>query len=51
MEKGKYYLTNTRGTRYLTSKILLYLDGNSLKFRDDYTFINTFVVRCILNIP
>ena len=44
MEKGKYYLTNTKGTKYLTSKMLLYLDGNSLKFLDYYTFINTVVV-------
>ena len=51
MEKGKYYLTNTRGTKDLTSKMLLYLDGNSLKFLDYYTFINTVVVRCMLNIP
>ena len=51
MEKGKYYLTNTKGTKDLTSKILLYLDGNSLKFLDYYTFINTVVVRCMLNIP
>ena len=49
--EGKYYLTNTGGKKYKTSKMLLYLDGNSLKFLDERTFTVDVVVRCMLNIP
>jgi len=49
MQKGKYYLTNTKGeTRF--NKIFLYIDGSSLKFIDEDPFKISGAVRCMLDI-
>ena len=49
--EGKYYLTNTGGKKYRTSKMILYLNWKSLKFLVERTFSIDVIVRCMLNIP
>ena len=45
-EKGKYYLTNTKG-KETYNKMLLYIDNDSLKFVEE----SRGAIRCILKIP
>ena len=47
MEPRTYYITNTKGNSQF-SKIMLYLDGNSIKFTDDAD--GRMVCRCMLDI-
>ena len=49
MQKGKYYLTNTKGESGFR-KIFLYIDGNSLKFIDGEPFKVNGAVRCMLDL-
>lgn len=50
MEKGKYYLTNTKGSDTF-GKMLLYIDKDTetLKFEEQTPF--NVVIRCMLKIP
>ena len=50
MEKGKYYLTNTKGSD-TPRKMLLYIDKDTetLKFEEQTPF--NVVIRCMLKIP
>ena len=50
MEKGKYYLTNTKGSDKF-GKMLLYIDKDTetLKFEEQTPF--NVVIRCMLKIP
>ena len=49
MQKGKYYLTNTKGESGMR-KIFLYIDGESLKFIDEDPFKISGAVRCMLDL-
>ena len=47
MEPRTYYITNTKGNSQF-SKIMIYLDGNSIKFTDHTN--GRKVCRCMLDI-
>ena len=50
MKPGINYLTNTKGTSdAYYAKIMVYIEDNTIKFKDDKPFLST--VRCMLKIP
>ena len=51
MEQKIYYVTNTKGVKSLYSKILVYLDGQKIKFIDDepVDLYPTCELRCMLD--
>ena len=50
MKSGIDYLTNTKGTSDADfAKIIVYIEDNTIKFKDDKPFFST--VRCMLKIP
>ena len=56
MEQKSYYLTNTKGTKTIFSKIFMYLDGTSIKFIDtepkdiNGNLSQKAVIRCMLDL-
>ena len=51
MQRGKYYLTNTKGKEKNTkNKIFMYLDGTNIKFTGYDPFSTNTVCRCMLDL-
>ena len=51
MQRGKYYLTNTKGKEKNTqNKMFMYLDGTNIKFIDYDPFSANTVCRCMLDL-